>query len=223
MRFLFSSLTTHGALGPAIAIARQLRQRGHEVAFVTGPSMQPLLDQARLRRIPRGPQDGPSFAVEYTAHPLDQARQVKHFEYAMKEFSPDVLVGQAMAFGAVLAGARHHVPTAVLGLATNLVPTDAFLASLSASERDYPVVRLTGTQPYAEFVRERYSRLMESYAICCDIFRLPPPEPSWEHTPLLGQLHLVQSVPELEGPVERLHPQTHLVGACSWDFASEEP
>ena len=223
MRFLFSSLTTHGSLGPAIAIAHELRQRGHETAFITGPSMAPLLEQAGMRRIPRGPQDGPSFIVEHTAHPLEQARQVKHFEYALQQFSPDVLVGPAMAFGAVLAGARHGIPTAVIGLASSIIPTEAYVAQLPAEARAYPVIRMKGTLLYEESLQERYGRLMESYNICCEIFGLPKREGPYSQTPLLGDLHLLQSVPELEGPVDLLHEQTHLVGACTWDFAAEDP
>ncbi|MFL5349046.1 MAG: glycosyltransferase [Hyalangium sp.] len=223
MRFLFSALTSHGSLGPAVSIAEQLRQRGHEVAFVTGPAMAPWLEKVGMRRIPRGPQDGPSFTVEHSANPLDQARQVKHFEHAMKEFPPDVLVGHAMAFGAVLTGARHQIPTAVIGLAANILPTEAYQRKLPAELRAYQVVRLHGLQTYEEFIPERYGRLMESYNICTEIFWLPKREVPPEQTPLLGDLHLLQSVPELEGEVELLQPQTHLVGSCAWDFPSADP
>lgn len=224
MRFLFSSMTNYGSLGPAIAIALQLRQRGHEVAFVTGPSMQPLLEKAGLRRIPRGAKDGPSFTVEFTANPLDQARQVKHFEYAMEQFPPDVLVGQAMAFGAVLAGTRHKIPTAVIGLASNILITERFLQWMPPEFRSYPVIRMVGTNTYEELLLERYGRLMESYNICCEMFWLPQRElQPYAETPLIGDLHLLQSVPELEGPVELLQDRTHLVGSCGWDFVSPDP
>ena len=224
MRFLFSSLTNYGSLGPSIAIAQQLRQRGHEIAFVTGPAMAPLLEQVGLRRIPRGAQDGPSFSVEFTANPLDQARQVKHIEYAMQQFAPDVLVGQAMAFGAVLAGARHKLPAAVIGLASNILLTQRYLSWLPPEFRSYPVVRMAGMEPYEKMIVERHARLMESYNICCEMLWLPKRElEPYEQTPLIGDLHLLQSVPELEVPVELLQDQTHLVGSCTWGFGGADP
>ncbi|QSQ21782.1 glycosyltransferase [Pyxidicoccus parkwayensis] len=223
MRYLFTALTSYGSLGPAISLALQLQQRGHEVAFVTGPSMGPLLERAGMRRIPRGEKDGPSFIVEFTANPLEQARQVKHIEYALTQFSPDVLVGQAMAFGAVLAGARHKLPTAVIGLAASILPTDASLARMSPEFRAYQVQRLAGTLPYDEFLKDRYARLMESHDICCEMLWLPKRELPYSQSPLLGDLHLLQSVPELEGPEDVLPENTHLVGNCAWDFVAPDP
>lgn len=223
MRYLFTALTSYGSIGPAIAIAHELRARGHEVAFATGQGMTPLLEKVGMRRIPRGPKDGPSFVVEFSANPLDQARQVKHIEYALEVFSPDVLVGQAMAFGAVLAGARHSLPTAVIGLAASILPTDAALAQLPPAFRDYRVERLAGELPYGEFLVDRYERLMESYNICRDMFLMPQVKVPFSQTPLLGDLHLLQSVPELEGPVDVLPEQTHLVGGCQWDFTEPDP
>ncbi|MCP3100118.1 hypothetical protein LZ198_14675 [Myxococcus sp. K15C18031901] len=223
MRFLFTSLTNYGSLGPAISIAQQLRERGHEVAFVTGPTMTPLLDRAGLRRIPRGEEDGPSFIVEFTANPLEQARQVKHIEYALTQFPADVLVGQAMAFGAVLAGARHHLPTAVIGLAASILPTDAFLERMPPEFRAYPVHRLAGTLPYDAFLSDRYARLMESHDICSEMFWLPRRQVPSSRSPLLGDLHLLQSVEELEGPLDVLPEVTHLVGNCGWDFTEPDP
>ncbi|RKH50728.1 glycosyltransferase [Corallococcus llansteffanensis] len=223
MRFLFTSLTSYGSLGPALSMASCLRERGHEVAFVTGPSMAPLLAQAGMQRIPRGPEDGPSFIVELTANPLEQARQVKHIEYALTQFSPDVLVGQAMAFGAVLAGARHKLPTAVIGLAASILPTEASLARMSPAFRAYEVQRLSGTLPYDAFLKDRYARLMESYNLCCEMLWLPKYEGPYSQSPLLGDLHLLQSVQALEGEQEVLPEHTHLVGSCSWDFAAPDP
>lgn len=223
MRFLFTSLTSYGSLGPAISVALELRKRGHEVAFATGPTMSPLLERVGLRRIPRGKEDGPSFVVERTANPLEQARQVKHIEYALTEFSADVLVGQAMAFGAVLAGARHQIPSAVIGLAASILPTDAMLERMSPEFRAYQVHRLAGTLPYDEFLKDRYARLMESYDLGSEMFWLPKRDVPSSQSPLLGDLHLLQTVEELEGPLDVLPEVTHLVGSLGWDFIEPNP
>src|SRR5689334_20515069 len=123
MRYLFCSLTSIGLLGPSMVLALELQRRGHEVAFVTGPGMQLFLNQAQLERIPRGEKDGPSFSVETVWGGPDAIRQVRHIEYASKCFSPDVLVGQALTWGAMVASARLHLPLAVIGLAGYLWPT----------------------------------------------------------------------------------------------------
>ena len=122
MRFLFCSLASHGFVYPAIGIAEVLRRRGHKVAFVTDLTCRDTLGQAGFARIPRGNTDGPSFQVKHWAEPLAVAIQVKHIEYALEQFNPDVMLGQQLTLGPLIAGDRHRLPVAMLGLAAYLWP-----------------------------------------------------------------------------------------------------
>lgn len=203
MKYLFCSLTPFGFLCPAIGIARALQQRGHEVAFVTGLPGEPLLHLAGLRRIPRGTVDGPSFQIHCLGHPAEILQQIRHIKYAVDTFIPDVLVGQQLTMSAVIAGKRHQIPVACIGLASYIWPTNE-------PSDYYPAA-------YHELLAEDYADTFALYRLLCEMFALPTAETSYNETPFLGDLFLLQSVPELEGDVHCLPDRVHLVGACEWN------
>ncbi|RKG77400.1 hypothetical protein D7W79_15460 [Corallococcus exercitus] len=200
MRYLLCSLSNHGMLFPFIGLAQALQRQGHEVAFATGLSMEGLLAKAGMTRIPRGERDGESFLVELSGHPLETTRQVKHIEYALKRFPADVLVGQQLTLGPLVAGERQGLPVAVLGLAAYLWPTGA----LEPSE-------------YQAFVQRRYQGFLKSFRLTRYMFGLEPRETGLEDSPLLGDLFLLRSVPQLEGGLESLPQRVHFVGDCLWE------
>ncbi len=203
MRYLFASLSSYGFLLPAIGLARALRERGHEVAFVADPSMAPALGRAGIERIPRGVPDGRSFQIELAGHPLETARQVKHLEHAIGRFAPDVLVGHELALGPLIVGERYGLPTAVVGLAAFIWPSDATDDANSPNHH--------------EFIPERYRGFLDSVQLSREMFQLPPrPVRGHDDNPLLGDLFLLRTVPELEGPAEALPPRVHMVGDCLW-------
>ncbi len=210
MRYLFASLSSYGFLLPAIALARELASRGHAVAFVTDPSMGHALRQAGIERIPRVPEDGPSFRIELAGHPLETVRQVKYLEHAVEAFAPDVLVGHELALGPLVAGERHGLPTAVLGLAAFIWPSDA------RTVREVP--------SYYNWVVERHEGFMDSYRLTRETFHLPPRNfEGHQANPFVGDLFLLRSIPGLEGQVEALPPQVHLVGDVSAGSTNAEP
>ena len=49
------------------------------------------------------------------------------------------------------------------------------------------------------------------------MFALPPSHATYRDTPLLGDLFLLQSVPELAGDVNAFPRQVHMIGACLWE------
>ncbi|HEX3131110.1 MAG TPA: hypothetical protein VH394_27490, partial [Thermoanaerobaculia bacterium] len=211
MKFLFCSLATPGMLFPSIGIALALRQRGHQVAFATHAVAGATLESAGLHRIPRGDDDGASFQIEFWGLPLSIAMQVKHVEYALQRFQPDVIVSQQLALGPLLAAERHSLPIAVVGLAAYLWP---------ASEA------LLHRPP--ETLRERrnlwrYEETTQIYNQVRGLFGMPPREGDFRSTPLLGDLFLLQSTAELEGDADDLPERVHLVGACLWEPEEEDP
>src|SRR5262245_4931034 len=123
MRYLFCSLASPGFVLPSAGIALELRARGHEIAFATSQSAGEMLAGAGFERIPRGAKDGDSFQTPQWAQPLSIAIQVKHVEHAIEQFSPDVLVGQMLTLGPLVAAARSRLPVVVVGHAVYLWPT----------------------------------------------------------------------------------------------------
>src|SRR5262249_30886445 len=122
MRVLFCPIASHGFVHPAIAVAHALQRRGHTVAFATGQAFTQTLAQAAPERIPRGAGDGASFAIERWFDPMNVVMQVKHIEYALRRFAPDVIVSHPLALGPVIVRERTRVPVAMLGMAAHLWP-----------------------------------------------------------------------------------------------------
>jgi UDP:flavonoid glycosyltransferase YjiC (YdhE family) len=204
LKYLLCTLEAYGYTYPAIGIARELRRRGHEVAFVTGPAMAQAVRQAGFERIPRGPQDGKSFQVKVWLEPLEMSRQVRHIEYALEHFPADVLLGHQLVLGPLIVGERRRLPVASLGFASYVYPLE--------EEATYP-------QDTLYF----YRRVLESYNATREVFGLPRLQPrTWRETPLLGDLFLMRTVEELVGPLNALPEQVHAIGACLWEPEERE-
>jgi MGT family glycosyltransferase len=204
MRFLFCSLASRGFLNPAIGMALSLEKRGHLVSFVTDQSLAGDLAENGLNRIPRGAVDGTSFQVANWPNPLSVAIQVKHIEYAVQSFRPDVLVGQPLELGSMLVRERQGIPLAEMGFVTYLWPSQAAAGTPVSSEN-------------AERKLWRRGDMLRIYSEVRKQLRMPPLENQQSEAPLLGDLFLLRSVPALEYDLEDLPRQVHLVGACLWE------
>src|SRR5258708_5649956 len=122
MKFLFCCMASLGYINPAIRIAQELHELGHETAFVTDVSFSGLLSRHGLRRIPLGPADGASFQVARWFDPPSVALQMKHINYALTQFQPDALVGQQFTLGPLLIGQHRRIPVGIVGLFCFLWP-----------------------------------------------------------------------------------------------------
>jgi MGT family glycosyltransferase len=204
MRFLFCPLAGHGYVYPMIGIAQALRKRGHSAAFVTGPDFGDTLAKEGMQRIPLGKRDKPSFEIFSWTDPLAIAKQILHVEFALKHFLPDVIVTSHLAFGPLIAGERHNLPTGVLGFATYLWPTrvgiDDSPHSKEAKHQEYLHRAMT----------DDYNRARQTIGLS-----LLKTDAATEM--MLGYAFLVQSVPELERDFNHLPTQVHLVGSCVWE------
>jgi MGT family glycosyltransferase len=210
VRYLFCSLDTPGFLFPALAIAGVLRERSHQIAFVSGPNFADAIRQAGFERIPRGPTDGKSFQVQVFAQPLEMVRQVKHIEFALQRFPADVIFGQQMTLGALIAGERFGLPVASLGMMTYLYPR---------AELPAPGAR-TRLEQHSAYMHDS---MMPLYNTARDVFGLPPSVQAYRDTPLTGDLFMLRSVPELEGDAETLPDNVRFIGDCLWEPPREQP
>jgi len=202
MRALFCSFESPGFLFPAIGLATALRARGHQVAFVSDRTAESRLRAAGLERLPRDDRDGRSFETGDWFRPLAVALQVKHIEYAMARFHPDLLVGQALALGPLVVRERCGIPIAVQGLATYLWPCGAGANESAAT------ARRRGNRHRTMLRHLNEARVLAG---------LRAADSGPEESPLIGDLFQLRSVPELHGGADSLPPRVHLVGACLWE------
>lgn len=188
-----------------VGIAQTLRARGHEIAFVTDAGNTTLLSRVGFERIPRGAEDGPSFQVPHWFQPMAIAVQVKHIEYALQRFPADVLLGQQLTLGPLIVGERRRLPVGLLGLCTYLWPQTDEVAQ--REERSKTEERLVW----------RYGEMLKFLNQGRALFRLPAYGDGCRETPLLGDVFMLRSVPELEIGFQLLPDRVHLVGSCLWE------
>ena len=187
-----------------------LQRQGHEVALVTGSAFRETIVQAGLERIPFGERDNQSFHLPPWAHPISGALQIKHIKYAIDRFAPDVLVGHSLPFGPLIAGELFSLPVAILGFAAYLWPFSSDFAE----------------EPRSESARRRIWRQQETmqyYNLLRQKLKLPTIDDPFAVTPWLGDLFLLQSVPELQHHTEDLPDKAHLVGSCLWEPPQCDP
>jgi UDP:flavonoid glycosyltransferase YjiC (YdhE family) len=159
MRVLFGFAGGSGHFNPLVPIATALVDAGHAVAFAPSPSLVDRVRQAGFVAVPAGPpygmtEPGPLVAPdqdaeergvrEYFAGSLARARAAD-LETIAADWKPDVIVGDEMDFGALLAGERAGIPCArVLVLATGVLSRDELvqpaLDRLGLTTRDHLVL-----------------------------------------------------------------------------------
>jgi UDP:flavonoid glycosyltransferase YjiC (YdhE family) len=206
VRYLFCSFTTPGFLFPMAGMALELRRRGHEAAFVTGPSARPLLDEAGLAQ--HG-DDERCFDIRVWGLAPAAVLGVKQVEEAARRFRPDVLVTHQLCQSALVARERSGLPLAVMGTASYLWP--------AARRGEAAAPREVESRRHGHLV-DNLRLLNEVRALC----RLAPGEWGPEDHPLLGDLFLLRTVPRLEPELAAFPARVHAAGACLWEPPRDE-
>jgi UDP:flavonoid glycosyltransferase YjiC (YdhE family) len=208
MRCLFCSFDSPGYLFPLLGLALELRRRGHEVAFASGPAAQPALDAVAVPRIPREP-EGHSFDVARWGVPLSTAVDVKHAEHAVGVFRPDLLVSHQLCQAALLVRERRALPLAVMGLFSY----------------PWPVPRRPSTDSGERLQALRRWRLgdnLRTLNAARALFRMSPANEAGPEDPLLGDLFLLRTAPGLEPRLPDLPACVRPVGACLWEPSADD-
>lgn len=205
MRVLVASLDTKGFLFPAVGFALALQARGHQVALVSHPSTAAAVEEVGLRRIPRGTSDGASFETQLWALPIAVGIQVKHLEYAVREFAPDLLIGQYLTLGPLIIRERQHLPLITMGPMIYLWPTRTEMqpggGSDTAARRSW-----------------RFSEMLKWYNGARRILSLPNLDQfAFDDNPLLGDLFLIRDPGGLGPPAVELPSRVRVVGTCLWE------
>lgn len=201
MRALLCTCASPGFAFPMIGLGLALSRRGHETALATGARLGPLVESAGLERIPRGEPDGPSFHLATWMEPEEVALQLKHLQFAVRRFRPDVLVAQPLTLGPLIYGAEAHLPVAVLGLATYLWPA-------------------SGDPSYRAWLHSDMVRCLNEAR---ELLRLEPVPDEPRCSPLLGDVFMLRSERALEGPLDDHPDRVHFVGDCLWEPDGEDP
>lgn len=212
MKFLFSPMGSHGFVYPSVGIAKELKLRGHEVAFVTSRDFADFFKQEGLNRIPNGIRDRQSFDIPRWGESIHISIQVKHIEYALERFRPDVLIGSLLGFGSIFVGKIHELPTAVIGTSTYLFAMPETLKNpdlLSASEKR---------------AIWRSNDFRKTYNEARILFQFQPMSENdfIANMPLLGDLFFLRNLPDLIENSSELPQKVHLIGACNWDTPIED-
>jgi MGT family glycosyltransferase len=205
MRVLSCSFSSPGFLFPQVGLALELRARGHEVAFATGLGAQGVLAREGFPRVPRSDKDGESFNVGAWHHPVANALDIKHIEYAIARERPDVLVTHHLCLSALVAAERAGLPVAVLGSMTYL------WASADPSVLAYPHGRAEGRRQW------RLDEGIQTLNEVRRLFRLPPAELNAEDHALLGDVYMLRTTPRLERDLAAAPRRVHAVGPCEWE------
>jgi len=208
MRYLFCPLASHGFVYPLIGLAEAARSQRHEVSFVTNSAFSETLHAVGLPRIPCGTKDLPSFEVKNWTKPLTVAIQVKHIQYALERFPADALVTTQLTLGPLIASEITGLPVVVLGLA-------AYLWPLWPS--DYEPETRTEKE-----LQWRYGDMMAHYNNARRALGLSVNDADHLANPMLGDLYLLQSVPELEQSKYDFPSNVYFVGSCGWEPATSD-
>lgn len=204
MRLLFCSFDSPGHLFPLVGLALEMRGRGHEVAFACGLPARDTLHAVEIERIPRGAEDGDSFGLKTWFDPVRTAIDVKHVEHAVRRFRPDLLVTQQLCQAPVLVRERQRIPVAVMGLFSYLWPVG----------KPVSPAHFAACEPTRRWRLQDMTRILNQ---AWELFRMPALEADATDFPLLGDVFLLRTVPELEPELEALPARVHAVGPCLWE------
>ncbi|PAJ75929.1 hypothetical protein CJF42_02595 [Pseudoalteromonas sp. NBT06-2] len=189
-----------------IGLALRLQKVGHTVAFICDMSCEGLLNEQGLARIPRGDIDGHSFLIKKWAEPVFCAIQAKHTQYALSQFSADLIVTQPLAMGCIFVAKKAQIKHATIG----------FFSPLWL-DKTYSQVSNIDTS-LCNLRKWRAQNLLDLYNRFCRYLGINESQYVTHSNELLGDAHLVRNYSE--------HLSAHLpknyfvIGSMLWE---EEP
>jgi UDP:flavonoid glycosyltransferase YjiC (YdhE family) len=234
-RFLIGTIPLVGHVNPALPIARQLIERGHEVWWYTGKNFQSKVEATGARYVPMlagfdfsDPNNIPDFLLEQRKNFKGLAQfkfdfqyffadsavgQVKALTDILREFPADVLLSDVCFLGAAWVHERGGPPWAGFGI-----------TALSVISNDTAPFGL-GMPPDASMlgrVRNRclnwvfHQGLFRDVTVYINQVRasvgLPPYQKSFFDAVVSPFLYLQGTVPAFEYPRTNMPPQVHFIG-----------
>lgn len=235
-RFLFCVYGAAGHIHPTLPVARALKQRGHEVALMTGPNYESVVRRlgltylmprtwvATLDRVkPQPPARNPvaSFlrmrATLKSVFFADGPAQAQDLQTVLSDWPADILVSSDMTFGVSLVAEKEERPWA----------THAALLTCPLPSRDLPPWGMAipppvtpGQKVRAYLLRRLVNYLTRPLSGGWDAIRAQEglPARGWPLASYLlsPYLYTLPSSTIYDFPRSDLPPQVHYVGPCLW-------
>jgi len=243
-RFLLAVWPFPGHYFPMVAIARSLRERGHEVAFYTGARARPVVEGEGFQcftfeRTDDDHVDEVMFAREHYASWRLPFRlkallrdwllgtvpdQVTDLRRIIEAWRPAAILSETSMWAPMLVlHEKEGIPVGVFStVAACLLPgPDAAPAGLGL-----PRPRSTTTRLLASAARTAAERLSGDFRRAANDIRrdygLPPITTSVTEFAGTMPLYLVPSTPEFDYDRHDLPPSVHYIGPCLWNRRTEE-
>jgi len=239
-RFLITCWSFPGHVFQPLAIARVLRERGHECAFYSGPRAARVVEGEGFPLFPSGKAEEDAmyaliFAPEQTRTVnwrtmlrfsttiqkwlLDSIpNQVRDMERIVSEWRPDVIATDQNMWGSMLVlREKLNIPVAVLAYFSCFIPgPDAPPFGMGLPRPQNWYTRLLSnsvslvTAPFRARFRRSANAIRQRYG-------LPPLRTSILEFTGTMPLYLVMGTSEFDYERRDLPPSVHYVGACLWD------
>lgn len=239
MKILFACWPFEGHVFPQMAIATRLRDRGHDVAFYTGPRLAPVVEAEGITVFPFVSVPETSWTRVHNSERQTTGKrqslkvehqafrdwlvetipgQVDDLQQVIAEWQPDVLATDVSMWGPSLV--LHDLASVPVALAPTILgplypgpdaPAWGFglRPPTTARGRLLRAVLNRATDVVASGMRRRISEIRAGYG-------LAPLNLSVNEAMGRLPLFLVGNVPEVDYRRTDLPPSVHYVGACIW-------
>ncbi len=234
-RFLFVTIPASGHVNPTLPIARALAQRGHDVAYATGPNMAGAVAPLVTRFYPVGP-DASAAAMRQWWPDMGQMRGLRRLNFMISQvmfafaesvaqevldvadsLRPDVLVFDAFTHPASIVAERTGLPWATTTVVPGLLNTGrAHPYGLGLAYPPRLHVRLA-TPLLRWLLRAAARRHDRQFNAIRARFALPPRRNCFLESAISPHLVLALVPQEFEYPRRAWPPTVHFVGPCLWD------
>ena len=234
-RFLIGTIPLIGHINPALPIARQLVERGHEVWWYTGIAFQSKVEAtgARFLPMPTGmdfpdPKNIPDSLLEKRENLKGLAQfkfdfkyffgdsavgQVKDLTDILREFPADVLLSDVCFLGAAWVHEQGGPPWAAFGITALGIPsTDTAPFGLGMQPDASMIGGLRNTCLNWVFERGLFRDVTDYINQVRASVGLPPYQKSFFDAVVSPFLYLQGTVPAFEYPRSNLPPQVHFIG-----------
>ncbi len=234
-RFLIGTIPLIGHINPALPIARQLVERGHEVWWYTGIAFQSKVEAtgARFLPMPTGmdfpdPKNIPDSLLEKRENLKGLAQfkfdfkyffgdsavgQVKDLTDILREFPADVLLSDVCFLGAAWVHEQGGPPWAAFGItALGIISSDTAPFGLGMQPDSSMIGRLRNTCLNWVFERGLFRDVTDYINQVRASVGLPPYQKSFFDAVVSPFLYLQGTVSAFEYPRSNLPPQVHFIG-----------
>jgi UDP:flavonoid glycosyltransferase YjiC (YdhE family) len=234
-RFLIGTIPLVGHVNPAVPIARQLVESGHEVWWYTGSAFQSKIEATGARFVPirtgldfsdpknisdsllenrKNLKGLAQFKFDFKYFFADSAvGQVKDFTDILREFPADVLLSDVCFLGAAWVHEKGGPPWAAFGItALGIVSSDTAPFGLGMQPDASMLGRLRNGCLNWVFQQGLFRDVTVYINSVRASLGLPPYQKGFFEAVVSPYLYLQGTVPAFEYPRSNLPPQVHFVG-----------